>query len=139
VLLFKLRSEDAQARFWLRVLGINFAIGVVTGIPMEFQFGTKDCAAGDLSTAAREAVGLDETEESLDDLGVQGRPEGGAEQHANRGCCAHENRDHQHHLRNATHEAVRHCARSDGRPAGRRAVGRKPWRLSVLVNIVVCG
>jgi cytochrome d ubiquinol oxidase subunit I len=40
VLLFKLRGEDAQARFWVRVLGINFAIGVVTGIPMEFQFGT---------------------------------------------------------------------------------------------------
>lgn len=28
------------ARFWARIFGINFAIGVVTGIPMEFQFGT---------------------------------------------------------------------------------------------------
>ena len=28
------------ARFWIRVFGINFAVGVVTGIPMEFQFGT---------------------------------------------------------------------------------------------------
>jgi cytochrome d ubiquinol oxidase subunit I len=28
------------ARFWSRIFGINFAIGVVTGIPMEFQFGT---------------------------------------------------------------------------------------------------
>ncbi|BDG08544.1 cytochrome ubiquinol oxidase subunit I [Anaeromyxobacter paludicola] len=28
------------ARFWARVFGINFVIGVVTGIPMEFQFGT---------------------------------------------------------------------------------------------------
>lgn len=28
------------ARFWGRVFGINFAVGVVTGIPMEFQFGT---------------------------------------------------------------------------------------------------
>ncbi len=28
------------ARFWSRVFGINFAVGVVTGIPMEFQFGT---------------------------------------------------------------------------------------------------
>ncbi len=28
------------ARFWIRIFGINFAIGVVTGIPMEFQFGT---------------------------------------------------------------------------------------------------
>ena len=39
-LILKLRGEDDSARFWLRVLGINFAIGVVTGIPMEFQFGT---------------------------------------------------------------------------------------------------
>lgn len=28
------------ARFWIRIFGINFAVGVVTGIPMEFQFGT---------------------------------------------------------------------------------------------------
>jgi cytochrome d ubiquinol oxidase subunit I len=28
------------ARFWLRIFAINFAIGVVTGIPLEFQFGT---------------------------------------------------------------------------------------------------
>jgi cytochrome d ubiquinol oxidase subunit I len=28
------------ARFWIRIFGINFAMGVVTGIPMEFQFGT---------------------------------------------------------------------------------------------------
>jgi cytochrome d ubiquinol oxidase subunit I len=28
------------ARFWARVFGINFVVGVVTGIPMEFQFGT---------------------------------------------------------------------------------------------------
>ncbi|GLH70328.1 cytochrome ubiquinol oxidase subunit I [Geothrix rubra] len=33
------RYNDA-ARFWIRIFGINFAIGVVTGIPMEFQFGT---------------------------------------------------------------------------------------------------
>lgn len=33
------RYNDA-ARFWIRVFGINFAVGVVTGIPMEFQFGT---------------------------------------------------------------------------------------------------
>src|SRR6266851_7447980 len=40
VLLFRFRGEEEAARFWLRVLGINFAVGVVTGIPMEFQFGT---------------------------------------------------------------------------------------------------
>ncbi|MBX3732273.1 MAG: cytochrome ubiquinol oxidase subunit I [Verrucomicrobiae bacterium] len=28
------------ARFWTRVFGLIFAIGVATGIPMEFQFGT---------------------------------------------------------------------------------------------------
>jgi cytochrome bd ubiquinol oxidase subunit I len=28
------------ARFWIRILGLAFAVGVVTGIPMEFQFGT---------------------------------------------------------------------------------------------------
>ena len=31
--------NDAAA-FWIRIFGINFAFGVVTGIPMEFQFGT---------------------------------------------------------------------------------------------------
>ncbi len=31
---------DRAARFWAKIFGINFAIGVVTGIPMEFQFGT---------------------------------------------------------------------------------------------------
>ncbi len=29
-----------SARFWARIFGINFVFGVVTGIPMEFQFGT---------------------------------------------------------------------------------------------------
>ena len=28
------------ATFWTRIFAINFAVGVVTGIPMEFQFGT---------------------------------------------------------------------------------------------------
>jgi cytochrome d ubiquinol oxidase subunit I len=39
-----LRTGDAHyneaARFWGRIFGINFVVGVVTGIPMEFQFGT---------------------------------------------------------------------------------------------------
>jgi cytochrome d ubiquinol oxidase subunit I len=39
-----LRSGDAHydtaARFWGRLFAINFVMGVVTGIPMEFQFGT---------------------------------------------------------------------------------------------------
>src|SRR5277367_5797503 len=29
-----------SARFWAKIFGISFALGVVTGIPMEFQFGT---------------------------------------------------------------------------------------------------
>ncbi|MBL8857596.1 MAG: cytochrome ubiquinol oxidase subunit I [Planctomycetes bacterium] len=33
------RFDDA-ARFWIKVFGITFAVGVATGIPMEFQFGT---------------------------------------------------------------------------------------------------
>jgi len=39
-----LRTGDNQynraARFWAKIFGLNFAVGVVTGIPMEFQFGT---------------------------------------------------------------------------------------------------
>ena len=31
---------NRAARFWAKVFGINFVMGVVTGIPMEFQFGT---------------------------------------------------------------------------------------------------
>lgn len=35
------REDDARiADFWTRVFGVNFVFGVVTGIPMEFQFGT---------------------------------------------------------------------------------------------------
>ena len=28
------------AKFWMKIFAVNFAMGVVTGIPMEFQFGT---------------------------------------------------------------------------------------------------
>jgi cytochrome d ubiquinol oxidase subunit I len=31
---------NQAARFWARIFGISFVLGVVTGIPMEFQFGT---------------------------------------------------------------------------------------------------
>ena len=31
---------DHAARFWGRIFAINFVFGVVTGIPMEFEFGT---------------------------------------------------------------------------------------------------
>jgi cytochrome d ubiquinol oxidase subunit I len=33
-------SYNIAARFWARIFGLNFVLGVVTGIPMEFQFGT---------------------------------------------------------------------------------------------------
>lgn len=39
-----IRRKDERlnnaARFWAKIFAINFAVGVVTGIPMEFQFGT---------------------------------------------------------------------------------------------------
>ena len=41
-LALRLRDESYNevARFWARIFALNFAMGVVTGIPMEFQFGT---------------------------------------------------------------------------------------------------
>jgi cytochrome d ubiquinol oxidase subunit I len=33
-------SYNQAARFWAKIFAVNFLIGVVTGIPMEFQFGT---------------------------------------------------------------------------------------------------
>lgn len=39
-----IRTKDEKyneaARFWAKIFGITFLFGVVTGIPMEFQFGT---------------------------------------------------------------------------------------------------
>ncbi len=39
-----LRKRDERynisARFWAKIFALNFAVGVVTGMPMEFQFGT---------------------------------------------------------------------------------------------------
>jgi len=53
-----LRTGDEHynraARFWARIFGINFAVGVVTGIPMEFQFGTNWAA---FSKAAGGVIG----------------------------------------------------------------------------------
>ena len=33
-------EANRAARFWLRIFGLSFALGVVTGIPLEFRFGT---------------------------------------------------------------------------------------------------
>jgi len=53
-----LRTGDEHynlaARFWAKIFGINFAIGVVTGIPMEFQFGTN---WAEFSKAAGSVIG----------------------------------------------------------------------------------
>src|ERR1700748_3447201 len=32
--------HNEVARFWGRIFALNFTMGVVTGIPLEFQFGT---------------------------------------------------------------------------------------------------
>jgi cytochrome bd ubiquinol oxidase subunit I len=41
---FALRRQDERynqaARFWSRIFAVSFIMGVVTGIPMEFEFGT---------------------------------------------------------------------------------------------------
>lgn len=33
-------AHEAAARFWAKIFAVTFAVGVVTGIPMEFEFGT---------------------------------------------------------------------------------------------------
>ncbi|MEM9074286.1 MAG: cytochrome ubiquinol oxidase subunit I [Myxococcota bacterium] len=33
-------QANEAARFWAKIFGVSFVMGVVTGIPMEFQFGT---------------------------------------------------------------------------------------------------
>src|SRR5579863_9054583 len=41
--LYLLRKDERyniSARFWSKIFAITFVVGVVTGIPMEFQFGT---------------------------------------------------------------------------------------------------
>ena len=31
---------NSAAKFWMRIFALNFTMGVITGIPLEFQFGT---------------------------------------------------------------------------------------------------
>jgi cytochrome d ubiquinol oxidase subunit I len=45
---------NEAVRFWAKIFGINFAMGVATGIPMEFQFGTNWAA---FSRAAGGVIG----------------------------------------------------------------------------------
>ena len=36
----QIEKYNLAARFWMKIFALNFVMGVVTGIPMEFQFGT---------------------------------------------------------------------------------------------------
>ncbi|MEZ4875711.1 MAG: cytochrome ubiquinol oxidase subunit I [Flavobacteriaceae bacterium] len=36
----QIEKYNDAAKFWMKIFALNFAMGVVTGIPMEFQFGT---------------------------------------------------------------------------------------------------
>src|SRR6266702_3533111 len=36
----KNEQYNTAARFWAKIFALTFVMGVVTGIPMEFQFGT---------------------------------------------------------------------------------------------------
>ena len=53
---------EAAARFWTRVFAVNFAMGVATGIVMEFEFGTNWAAysrfVGDVFGSALAAEGV---------------------------------------------------------------------------------
>src|SRR5216683_1858266 len=45
---------NEAARFWARIFGLNFVMGVVTGIPLEFQFGSNWAR---FSNSAGEVIG----------------------------------------------------------------------------------
>ncbi|MFO1020422.1 MAG: cytochrome ubiquinol oxidase subunit I [Planctomycetales bacterium] len=53
---------ETAARFWTKIFGLNFALGVVTGIVMEFEFGTNWAAysryVGDVFGSALAAEGI---------------------------------------------------------------------------------
>lgn len=53
---------DSAARFWTRIFGVNFALGVATGIVMEFEFGTNWAVysryVGDVFGSALAAEGI---------------------------------------------------------------------------------
>jgi cytochrome d ubiquinol oxidase subunit I len=54
--------DEALARFWTRIFAVNFAVGVASGIVMEFQFGTNWAAysrfVGDVFGSALAAEGI---------------------------------------------------------------------------------
>ena len=58
----KNREYEVMARFWTRIFAVNFAMGVATGIVMEFQFGTNWASysrfVGDIFGSALAAEGI---------------------------------------------------------------------------------
>jgi cytochrome bd ubiquinol oxidase subunit I len=56
------RDYEELARFWTRIFAVNFAMGVATGIVMEFQFGTNWATysrfVGDIFGSALAAEGI---------------------------------------------------------------------------------
>lgn len=56
------RQYEAMARFWTKIFAVNFAMGVATGIVMEFQFGTNWATysrfVGDVFGSALAAEGI---------------------------------------------------------------------------------
>ncbi len=56
------RQYEAAAKFWTKIFAVNFAMGVATGIVMEFQFGTNWAAysrfVGDVFGSALAAEGI---------------------------------------------------------------------------------
>lgn len=56
------RRYEAMARFWTRIFAVNFAMGVATGIVMEFEFGTNWAVysrfVGDVFGSALAAEGI---------------------------------------------------------------------------------
>jgi len=53
---------ESAARFWTKIFALNFALGVASGIVMEFQFGTNWAAysrfVGDVFGSALAAEGI---------------------------------------------------------------------------------
>lgn len=58
----KIPIYEVSARFWTKIFGLNFALGVVTGIVMEFEFGTNWAVysryVGDVFGSALAAEGI---------------------------------------------------------------------------------
>jgi cytochrome d ubiquinol oxidase subunit I len=56
------RTYEVMARFWTRIFAVNFAVGVATGIVMEFEFGTNWATysrfVGDVFGSALAAEGI---------------------------------------------------------------------------------